>query len=170
MLLDTLRVLQDLSLIWPCFAFAVVVSVIGIYIRWYISPNRKVAVECWFCQTKTKVPRAYCNDWMCSECKQYNGFNNDGDYRKPVPGQMSNGTASRFCRSNQTVENFSSHSNVFCRSCAANQQLKVSSEVFDLIASPKFSLDLLMIVLRAFLYRRITAVKFPAGAARCWGR
>ena len=125
MVLKVVEAISVASCNWAYLLLLLFILFTGLLIRWYASPRRKIRVECWFCQTKTKVPRSYANDWMCSECKQYNGFSKDGGYRKPVPGQVSNGPPARFCRLSPPV-NFSSHSNILCRSCTANQQLKVS--------------------------------------------
>lgn len=126
MLLALVNMIYQISWVWPYLSVALFILFFVFFIQWYFSPRRNVRVDCWFCQSKTKVPRAYSNDWMCSACNQYNGFNKDGGYSKPVPGQASNGAPiPRLCRSERSLANFSSHSDILCRSCAANQQLKV---------------------------------------------
>lgn len=45
-------------------------------------------MECWFCHEKTKVEYAKQNSFTCPSCEQYNGFTEDGDYNKRIPGQV----------------------------------------------------------------------------------
>ncbi|XP_060794365.1 transmembrane protein 201 isoform X2 [Neoarius graeffei] len=53
--------------------------------------NRKkpthVKVNCWFCNHDTEVPYGNRNCWDCPYCEQYNGFQENGDYNKPIPAQ-----------------------------------------------------------------------------------
>ncbi|KAI5612230.1 transmembrane protein 201, partial [Silurus asotus] len=53
--------------------------------------NRKkpthVKVNCWFCNQDTVVPYGNRNCWDCPYCEQYNGFQENGDYNKPIPAQ-----------------------------------------------------------------------------------
>uniref|UniRef100_A0A5S6QC09 Ima1_N domain-containing protein n=1 Tax=Trichuris muris TaxID=70415 RepID=A0A5S6QC09_TRIMR len=41
-------------------------------------------VQCWFCHAFTKVKWNCRNSWVCPHCEQYNGFNTDGDYNRPI--------------------------------------------------------------------------------------
>ncbi|XP_064459599.1 uncharacterized protein LOC135369932 [Ornithodoros turicata] len=52
-----------------------------------VRPYFSVTVKCWFCGKKTVVPYGNINCWDCPECEQYNGFQEDGDYNKPIPSQ-----------------------------------------------------------------------------------
>ncbi|KAJ7306373.1 hypothetical protein JRQ81_009718 [Phrynocephalus forsythii] len=45
------------------------------------------AVNCWFCNQDTVVPYGNRNCWDCPNCEQYNGFQENGDYNKPIPAQ-----------------------------------------------------------------------------------
>ncbi|GAA6107179.1 transmembrane protein 201 [Tachysurus ichikawai] len=57
----------------------------------YNITNRKkpthVKVNCWFCNQDTVVPYGNRNCWDCPYCEQYNGFQENGDYNKPIPAQ-----------------------------------------------------------------------------------
>ncbi|XP_054857023.1 transmembrane protein 201 isoform X1 [Eublepharis macularius] len=44
-------------------------------------------VNCWFCNQDTVVPYGNRNCWDCPNCEQYNGFQENGDYNKPIPAQ-----------------------------------------------------------------------------------
>ncbi|XP_028309865.1 transmembrane protein 201 [Gouania willdenowi] len=44
-------------------------------------------VNCWFCNGNTVVPYGNRNCWDCPICDQYNGFQENGDYNKPIPAQ-----------------------------------------------------------------------------------
>ncbi|XP_047462407.1 transmembrane protein 201 [Mugil cephalus] len=44
-------------------------------------------VNCWFCNQNTVVPYGNRNCWDCPNCDQYNGFQENGDYNKPIPAQ-----------------------------------------------------------------------------------
>ncbi|KAM6173393.1 transmembrane protein 201 isoform 2-T2 [Erethizon dorsatum] len=44
-------------------------------------------VNCWFCNQDTLVPYGNRNCWDCPHCEQYNGFQENGDYNKPIPAQ-----------------------------------------------------------------------------------
>uniref|UniRef100_A0A8D2NNL8 Transmembrane protein 201 n=1 Tax=Zosterops lateralis melanops TaxID=1220523 RepID=A0A8D2NNL8_ZOSLA len=65
----------------------------GLSLSWLTcpSPHRKkpthVTVNCWFCSQDTVVPYGNRNCWDCPNCEQYNGFQENGDYNKPIPAQ-----------------------------------------------------------------------------------
>ncbi|XP_075046379.1 transmembrane protein 201 [Mixophyes fleayi] len=52
-------------------------------------PPVHVKVNCWFCNQNTVVPYGNRNCWDCPNCEQYNGFQENGDYNKPIPAQHS---------------------------------------------------------------------------------
>ncbi|XP_010897039.3 transmembrane protein 201 [Esox lucius] len=57
-----------------------------------IATRRKpthVSVNCWFCNLDSVVPYGNRNCWDCPNCEQYNGFQENGDYNKPIPAQFS---------------------------------------------------------------------------------
>ncbi|KAJ8016607.1 hypothetical protein DPEC_G00008990 [Dallia pectoralis] len=57
-----------------------------------IATRRKpshVNVNCWFCNLDSVVPYGNRNCWDCPNCEQYNGFQENGDYNKPIPAQFS---------------------------------------------------------------------------------
>ncbi|XP_013854409.1 transmembrane protein 201 isoform X2 [Sus scrofa] len=51
-----------------------------------MKPTHSV-VNCWFCSQDTVVPYGNRNCWDCPHCEQYNGFQENGDYNKPIPAQ-----------------------------------------------------------------------------------
>ncbi|XP_028714283.1 transmembrane protein 201 isoform X1 [Peromyscus leucopus] len=51
-----------------------------------VKPTHTV-VNCWFCSQDTLVPYGNRNCWDCPHCEQYNGFQENGDYNKPIPAQ-----------------------------------------------------------------------------------
>uniref|UniRef100_A0A8C6DBK1 Transmembrane protein 201 n=1 Tax=Moschus moschiferus TaxID=68415 RepID=A0A8C6DBK1_MOSMO len=51
-----------------------------------VKPTHTV-VNCWFCNQDTVVPYGNRNCWDCPHCEQYNGFQENGDYNKPIPAQ-----------------------------------------------------------------------------------
>ncbi|XP_053704451.1 transmembrane protein 201 [Synchiropus splendidus] len=57
----------------------------------YKVANRKkpthANVNCWFCNEDSVVPYGNRNCWDCPNCDQYNGFQDNGDYNKPIPAQ-----------------------------------------------------------------------------------
>ncbi|XP_066462693.1 transmembrane protein 201 [Eleutherodactylus coqui] len=52
-------------------------------------PPTHMTVNCWFCSQNTVVPYGNRNCWDCPNCEQYNGFQENGDYNKPIPAQHS---------------------------------------------------------------------------------
>ncbi|XP_019614140.1 PREDICTED: transmembrane protein 201-like [Branchiostoma belcheri] len=63
--------------------------IIGLLLRKvFRAPPSDVEVNCWFCQTDCTVPNGNQNCWDCPHCDQYNGFQEDGDYNKPIPAQF----------------------------------------------------------------------------------
>ncbi|KAM4015996.1 transmembrane protein 201 [Anomaloglossus baeobatrachus] len=52
-------------------------------------PPTHLNVNCWFCSQNTLVPYGNRNCWDCPNCEQYNGFQENGDYNKPIPAQHS---------------------------------------------------------------------------------
>ncbi|CAK1545126.1 unnamed protein product [Leptosia nina] len=75
-------------------------------------------VNCWFCNSNFWIKFIDRNSWMCPKCEQYNGFNKDGDYNKPI-----------ITSNNQHKANILQRSppkNGLCKMCNINQQLKVT--------------------------------------------
>ncbi|XP_073513395.1 transmembrane protein 201 isoform X2 [Phyllobates terribilis] len=52
-------------------------------------PPTHLNVNCWFCSQNSVVPYGNRNCWDCPNCEQYNGFQENGDYNKPIPAQHS---------------------------------------------------------------------------------
>lgn len=87
----------------------------------YVRPFYPVKVNCWFCSTDAVVPYGNKNCWDCPACQQYNGFNEDGDYNKPIPTQY-NGDLNHpvSCAQGDYISN----NDVLCENCTRNQLLK----------------------------------------------
>lgn len=82
-------------------------------------------MNCWFCNSNTKVPYDQRNSFNCPSCTQYNGFNSDGDYNREIVEQhysKMNTSNSRLCQKTDvrlpTV-------NGLCEGCNRNQEIKV---------------------------------------------
>lgn len=77
-----------------------------------------MSVNCWFCNTWTKVLYAKRNNFECPSCLQYNGFTQDGGYNKVINAQHN----TSFTR---TVTNTKAAKNGLCTLCNNNQRLKI---------------------------------------------
>ncbi|XP_061114978.1 transmembrane protein 201-like isoform X1 [Conger conger] len=98
-----------------------------------ISTRKKpthVNVNCWFCDQDTEVPYGNRNCWDCPYCDQYNGFQENGDYNKPIPAQylehLNHGVSPGFSlhespRRPQRVNG----QLLLCKKCNNNQTLKI---------------------------------------------
>ena len=98
-------------------------------------------VSCWFCNEESSVFVLNKNAWTCDKCGQYNGFNKDGDYNKPIP-EMQTETRRQFCTTpvrktnNSSCNNNMANSpasrstagsgNVLCDKCNNLQELKLA--------------------------------------------
>ncbi|XP_072283440.1 transmembrane protein 201 isoform X3 [Pyxicephalus adspersus] len=89
-----------------------------------------VSVNCWFCNQNTVVPYGNRNCWDCPNCEQYNGFQENGDYNKPIPAQhsehlnhpVSNGrTIAEVTKPQQWVN----CQLLLCKKCFNNQNTKI---------------------------------------------
>ncbi|XP_050765190.1 transmembrane protein 201 [Gymnogyps californianus] len=89
-----------------------------------------VTVNCWFCSQDTVVPYGNRNCWDCPNCEQYNGFQENGDYNKPIPAQymehlnhvVSGGTT--FCDPTKPQQWVSSQI-LLCKKCNNHQTTKI---------------------------------------------
>ncbi|GAB0099427.1 hypothetical protein DMENIID0001_152840 [Sergentomyia squamirostris] len=89
-------------------------------------------VNCWFCNTNSKVAYNLRNSWICPQCDQYNGFSPDGGYNQDIPAQYCaklNGKPKREQRTGNSIISpqsvYGAATNGLCRSCNRNQELKV---------------------------------------------
>ncbi|KJE89454.1 hypothetical protein CAOG_00918 [Capsaspora owczarzaki ATCC 30864] len=103
-------------------------------------PSQTVAsVECWFCRFRCQVAVDAVNSWTCTSCLQYNGFDEDGDYNQPIPGQADESLNPRFhvaslalsaqtptWRFGQQPANLQQSHPVLCTSCSRNQEIKMA--------------------------------------------
>lgn len=87
-------------------------------------------VNCWFCNENTVVPYGNRNCWDCPNCDQYNGFQENGDYNKPIPAQykehLNHGVSASIpsSESPKTLQ-WVNCQMLLCRKCNNNQSLKI---------------------------------------------
>ncbi|TDH10625.1 hypothetical protein EPR50_G00077750 [Perca flavescens] len=87
-------------------------------------------VNCWFCDRNTVVPYGNRNCWDCPNCDQYNGFQENGDYNKPIPAQYMenlNHGVSGSLPSSETPKTLQwvNCQMLLCRKCNNNQTIKI---------------------------------------------
>ncbi|XP_051895380.1 transmembrane protein 201 isoform X2 [Pristis pectinata] len=89
-----------------------------------------VKVNCWFCSQDTTVPYGNRNCWDCPNCEQYNGFQENGDYNKPIPAQYMehlNHMVTSWATPSQAskIQQWPNGQILFCKKCNSNQPLKI---------------------------------------------
>ncbi|XP_069545089.1 transmembrane protein 201 [Brachyistius frenatus] len=98
-----------------------------------ISTRKKpthASVNCWFCNQNTVVPYGNRNCWDCPNCDQYNGFQENGDYNKPIPAQymehLNHGVSGSLpsSESPKTLQ-WVNCQMLLCRKCNNNQSAKI---------------------------------------------
>ncbi|EFA09679.2 uncharacterized protein LOC103314318 [Tribolium castaneum] len=116
-----LDLLPFLSTILPIIASSLVICVfvVNLYLR--IRRKFPISVNCWFCNSWTKVPYDDRDGFDCPTCSQYNGFTSDGGYNKIIPEQHDE----FMNKSTRVKSRKSGASNGLCALCNNNQQLKV---------------------------------------------
>ncbi|KAJ3586161.1 hypothetical protein NHX12_012562 [Muraenolepis orangiensis] len=87
-------------------------------------------VNCWFCSQSTVVPYGNRNCWDCPVCEQYNGFQENGDYNKPIPAQymenLNHGvSASLPVSDTPKCLQWVNSQMLLCRKCNNNQSSKI---------------------------------------------
>ncbi|XP_007577389.1 transmembrane protein 201 [Poecilia formosa] len=87
-------------------------------------------VNCWFCNQNTVVPYGNRNCWDCPNCDQYNGFQENGDYNKPIPAQymehLNHGvTGSVPSPEKPKTLQWVNCQMLLCRKCNNNQTVKI---------------------------------------------
>ncbi|CAM4653537.1 unnamed protein product [Lepidochelys olivacea] len=89
-----------------------------------------MSVNCWFCNQDTVVPYGNRNCWDCPYCEQYNGFQENGDYNKPIPAQYMEhlnhvvSGATTFCDPTKPQQWVSSQI-LLCKKCNNHQTMKI---------------------------------------------
>ncbi|XP_030624847.1 transmembrane protein 201 [Chanos chanos] len=87
-----------------------------------------VIVNCWFCSQDTEVPYGNRNCWDCPFCEQYNGFQENGDYNKPIPAQymehLNHGVSAGGPENPKTLQ-WVNCQMLLCKKCNNNQTLKI---------------------------------------------
>lgn len=87
-------------------------------------------VNCWFCNENTVVPYGNRNCWDCPNCDQYNGFQSNGDYNKPIPAQHNEHLNHGVCGSlpsavTTQTQQWVNCQMLLCRKCNNNQTVKI---------------------------------------------
>ncbi|XP_037629083.1 transmembrane protein 201 isoform X1 [Sebastes umbrosus] len=85
-------------------------------------------VNCWFCNQNSVVPFGNRNCWDCPNCDQYNGFQENGDYNKPIPAQymehLNHGVSGSLPTTTKTPQTVTSQM-LLCRKCNKNQTVVI---------------------------------------------
>ncbi|XP_053547414.1 transmembrane protein 201 isoform X3 [Bombina bombina] len=83
--------MEGVRSVGPLAGLAAATGVTGLVLYRLLRRKRPthVQVNCWFCNQNTVVPYGNRNCWDCPTCEQYNGFQENGDYNKPIPAQHS---------------------------------------------------------------------------------
>ncbi|XP_021694474.1 uncharacterized protein LOC5566213 isoform X2 [Aedes aegypti] len=84
-----------------------------------------IRVNCWFCNTNTRVPYESSNSWYCPSCTQYNGFTEDGDYNREIPAQYQSRLNPQANITDDDKISYSAPHNGLCFGCNRNQELKI---------------------------------------------
>ncbi|XP_059188880.1 transmembrane protein 201 isoform X2 [Centropristis striata] len=86
-------------------------------------------VNCWFCNKNTVVPYGNRNCWDCPYCDQYNGFQENGDYNKPIPAQhmehLNHGVTGTLPSEPPKTLQWVNCQMLLCRKCNNNQTVKI---------------------------------------------
>ncbi|KAF5917360.1 hypothetical protein HPG69_006954 [Diceros bicornis minor] len=87
-------------------------------------------VNCWFCNQDTVVPYGNRNCWDCPHCEQYNGFQENGDYNKPIPAQYMEHlnhvvSSAPSPRTPPQPQQWVSSQVLLCRRCSHHQTTKI---------------------------------------------
>lgn len=77
-----------------------------------------MSVNCWFCNSWSKVLYANRNNFECPNCLQYNGFTKDGAYNRILLAQHDTSMT-------KTVSTTKPATNGLCTYCNNNQRMKV---------------------------------------------
>lgn len=95
----------------------------GLFLYKKLRPHFPIRVNCWFCRQNTVVPFGNSNCWDCPNCEQYNGFQEDNDYNKPVPAQYDESLNFPVTGAPANGYKFSTKT-ALCMDCNRNQQIK----------------------------------------------
>lgn len=82
-------------------------------------------MNCWFCNSNTRVPYNQRDSFNCPKCLQYNGFSEDGDYNREISEQhysKLNTSNTRYC---QKTDARLPSTNGLCEGCNRNQEMKI---------------------------------------------
>ncbi|XP_055632596.1 uncharacterized protein LOC129773067 [Toxorhynchites rutilus septentrionalis] len=118
--------LQDLAgTILPVLAILFVGTIAFVNLFYRVRKLFPVKVNCWFCNTNTKVPYDDGNSWVCPSCTQYNGFTEDGDYNREIPAQYQRKLNPGANITDDDKISYSAPQNGLCFGCNRNQELKI---------------------------------------------
>lgn len=85
-------------------------------------------MNCWFCNSNTRVPFINRDSFNCPTCRQYNGFTSDGDYNKEILEQhysKLNTSNNVYCQRTDTGLHLMHSVNGLCDGCNRNQEMKI---------------------------------------------
>jgi len=109
---------------WKVVACVVALSPVFI---WY---SKRGIISCWFCHHKMKLHSSQKSGWFCPSCEQYNGFNEQGDYNRPIPA-FTNASLNKPANL-VTRRPWPTPPEILCAVCTHNQRLKIQQRnVFD---------------------------------------
>nr|XP_044625567.1 transmembrane protein 201 isoform X2 [Equus asinus] len=123
-------------------------------------------VNCWFCNQDTVVPYGNRNCWDCPHCEQYNGFQENGDYNKPIPAQYMEHlnhvvSSAPSARTPLQPQQWVSSQVLLCRRCSHHQTTKIKQLAAfaprdESFCSSAVKAPLQVIVLRALAFLACT--------------
>ncbi|XP_077371105.1 transmembrane protein 201 isoform X2 [Festucalex cinctus] len=124
---------KDLLQLYPQVLYSATVFVAGGALIYKLAKRQKplnATVNCWFCNQNTVVPFGNRNCWDCPSCDQYNGFQNNGDYNKPIPAQYTEDLNHGVFGSIPTqvtlgTTQWVNSKMLLCRKCNHNQSTKI---------------------------------------------
>lgn len=113
------------GIVLPTLAIAFVSAVV--IANFFLSVRKRfpVRVNCWFCNTNSKVPYNDSNSWVCVNCTQYNGFTEDGDYNREIPAQYQSRLNPHANITDDDKISYTAPYNGLCFGCNRNQELKI---------------------------------------------
>ncbi|XP_019718702.1 transmembrane protein 201 [Hippocampus comes] len=124
---------KDLLQLYPQVLYSATAFVAGGVLIYKLANRKKpqnATVNCWFCNQDTVVPYGNRNCWDCPSCDQYNGFQDNGDYNKPIPAQYTedlNHGVSGSIPTQVTLGTMQwvNSKMLLCRKCNHNQSTKI---------------------------------------------
>ncbi|XP_030386529.1 uncharacterized protein LOC115633265 [Scaptodrosophila lebanonensis] len=89
-MLGSVSGLKLVSNVLPILALIFVAAMLTHKLYITVRSRYSASVNCWFCNTNSRVPYPERNSWTCRRCEQYNGFTKDGDYNRDMSALQCN--------------------------------------------------------------------------------